>query len=196
MPFIRCQVAIQTPEALARDDIVNTFYLDQGAPFLSVDYQSLADDIAELWATYRVYPVTVNQVEVRLYDMADAKPREIKGQATAPLPGTAGGGPREVACCLSYYRQRNLKRQRGRMFLGPFRGIEMNIRPDSDLRNSVQVLAEGLQALGGPDVDWVQYSPTAGVHGPVTDWWCDDEWDTVRSRGLRATVRTVGSTSE
>ena len=29
----------------------------------------------------------------------------------------------------------------------------------------------------------------------VTNWYVDDEWDVVRSRGLRATTRTAGTTS-
>lgn len=196
MPFIRCQVAVRTAEVLARDDIVNTFYLDQGAPFVGIEYQTLADDIAELWATYRVYPAGVTSVQVRLYDMADAEPREPRAEATQPLTGNAGGAPREVALCLSFFRGRNLPRLRGRLYIGPWRSVSMALRPDSDTMGQLQTLAEGLQALGGPDVDWVQYSPTTSTHGPVTDWWVDNEWDTVRSRGFDGTSRIVGTTSE
>lgn len=197
MPFIRCQVALRTVQVLARDDIVNTFYLDQGAPFLSVDYQSLADDIAALWATYRVYPLGVASVQVRLYDMADATPREPQAEAELEITPSGVSAPREVALCLSYFRGRNQPRLRGRMYIGPWRQISMDLRPaEATTMAELQELAEGLQGLGGPDVDWVQYSPTSASHGPVTDWWVDNEWDTVRSRGLVGDSRITGTTSE
>jgi hypothetical protein len=41
--------------------------------------------------------------------------------------------------------------------------------------------------------NWVVYSPTEKKsQGGVTDIWVDDEWDTVRSRGLKSTTRHVG----
>jgi len=30
----------------------------------------------------------------------------------------------------------------------------------------------------------------------VSNWWVDDEWDTVRSRGLRPDIRVTGTVSE
>ena len=48
--------------------------------------------------------------------------------------------------------------------------------------------------LGGVNVDWQVYSPTDGVGRTVKSYWCDDEWDTMRSRGLRSTMRQTAVT--
>jgi hypothetical protein len=37
--------------------------------------------------------------------------------------------------------------------------------------------------------NWIVYSKVAGAGYGVSDYWVDDEWDTQRSRGLRATTR-------
>jgi hypothetical protein len=42
--------------------------------------------------------------------------------------------------------------------------------------------------------DWVLRSPTDKAFKPITDVWVDDEWDTMRSRGLRATQRITAKT--
>jgi hypothetical protein len=39
------------------------------------------------------------------------------------------------------------------------------------------------------------YSPTTGQTKKVEHWWVDDEWDTQRRRGLRATTRDEGTVS-
>jgi hypothetical protein len=51
-----------------------------------------------------------------------------------------------------------------------------------------------LANLGGVDVQWCVYSPTtpgdmSDKFKQVTRGWIDNEWDTQRSRGLRATLR-------
>jgi hypothetical protein len=42
-------------------------------------------------------------------------------------------------------------------------------------------------------VAWVVWSRKDQVARPVTNYWCDDEWDTVRSRGLKAVTRQTGT---
>jgi hypothetical protein len=44
-------------------------------------------------------------------------------------------------------------------------------------------------AIGGEDVEWAIYSPTANLHKTITDIWVDDAWDTQRRRGLAPTTR-------
>jgi hypothetical protein len=39
----------------------------------------------------------------------------------------------------------------------------------------------------------VVYSRREKVARPVTNYWVDDEWDTVRSRGLRSSTRVTGT---
>jgi len=113
-------------------------------------------------------------------------------------------GPREVALCLSYYAEQNVPRRRGRLYIGPFTDAAMEIRPPAgNAIGAVASLAPALAAVGGADVDWCLYSPTNDVATAgatklrtITNWWVDNEWDTVRSRGRRATSRISGVTGE
>ena len=53
---------------------------------------------------------------------------------------------------------------------------------------ATQVLTKSLPA----NHNWVVWSQKLRKsQGGVSDVWCDDEWDTVRSRGLKATTRTT-----
>jgi hypothetical protein len=49
--------------------------------------------------------------------------------------------------------------------------------------------------LGGVDVDWIVWSEKDKAAHKVTNWFVDDGWDVVRSRRLKATTRTTGTTS-
>jgi hypothetical protein len=49
--------------------------------------------------------------------------------------------------------------------------------------------------LGGSDVDWIVWSRKNHTATKVQNYWVDDEWDTVRSRGLKRSTRQVATTS-
>lgn len=61
-------------------------------------------------------------VGVKVYDLGAASPRPILYQDSFTIPAYAGGldMPPEVALCLSYFSTVNVKRQRGRIYVGPF----------------------------------------------------------------------------
>jgi hypothetical protein len=99
-----------------------------------------------------------------------------------------------VSLCLSYFSERNLPRFRGRLFIGPWNFAEE--RPNTSAINSLMTLATGLAAVGGIDVDWGLWSPSRNAFSKITNVWVDNEWDTQRSRGLRATTRTAAVTGE
>jgi hypothetical protein len=42
-------------------------------------------------------------------------------------------------------------------------------------------------------VQWVQHSPTTGEYHNVTNYWIDNEWDTMRSRQIGADARQSGT---
>jgi len=179
-----------------RDQVVNTFYLDTDVDLpLPGDANALADDAATLWATARDWPAPFDTMRVRIYNMADDEPREPVADRTKPITTFGNCGPREVAVCLSYYADRNLPRRRGRLFIGPWTESVMKEQVPATQRTQLQNLANGISGLGGINVQWVQYSPRTGEFHNVTDWWVDDEWDTVRSRGKRATTRLKGTVS-
>lgn len=197
MPLLKVQVSIAGDSVLPRDRTVNTFHLNkEGGPFTGSDYNTLAADTC---AAFKLYYLGPREIVTKIYEARGAPPHYPIGQATLDSGlAPASSGPREVAVCLSYYGERNLPRTRGRMFLGvatASRGSSFG-RPDSTLRTAVCALGTRIAALGGLDVDWQVYSPTSDEAENVQTCYCDDEWDTIRSRGLRPTTRTQLSISE
>lgn len=194
MPIWKLQTAIAADTTLPRDQLVITpHFRDEGA---LTDPQGLCEDWADAIGTW--LPAT-RQVVVKAYDAQGTKPVYPQGEASRNL-GTAPASnvPRELAVCLSYFSARNIPRQRGRLYLplcvmgisGP------GVRAAATVREKAGALAPLAEALGGVDVDWVVYSRADNEAYPVTNWWVDDEWDVVRSRGLRGVDRLTGTTSE
>jgi hypothetical protein len=199
MPRYRALVSTYKNTEMAIDKITNTIYFDDGG--LGTNAGGLATDVANLFATYRALPTGFNRVNCRIYDMAEPTPREIQGEHTATITNfDSGVGPREVALCLSFYSGRNLPRNRGRIYIGPWSQAKMLERPGAntatDPLTSLSTLRQGLQNIGGLDVKWCVYSPStpgtiADKFKQVSAGWMDDEWDTQRSRGLRAVLRNA-----
>lgn len=193
MPRYRALVSTFKSTEMAIDRITNTLYFDDTG--LTTDAGAIATDIAELFATYRPLPTGFDKVNCRLYDMAEPIPREIQGEHTTDVTSFQGAaGPREVALCLSFYSQRPLPRNRGRLFIGPWAQSQMQERPQPGPHDALNTLKTGLANIGSLDVKWCVYSPTTGPASStsfkqISAGWIDDEWDTVRSRGLKATVR-------
>lgn len=199
----RAQVAVYAnSDPDRRNDAVNVLYFSRAVPFAGVaDYDALASDLATIFAARSFYG-GVDRCKVRIYNMDDAKPREVRGTSTKVLTTVASPGMREAAICLSFYAERNLPRQRGRIYCGPLNGaITGQDRPGSTPIANVLALGSALSGLGGADVDWVVYSPTlsgaAGEHvyKRVTNVWVDNEFDVQRRRGLRSTTRDTATVS-
>jgi hypothetical protein len=139
-----------------------------------------------------------NQMQLKIYH----DKRWEKGQVNPPVftrqtntgdITTTSGMPREVALCLSFYSVNNTRRWRGRVYVPMFllaSGAQIGARPTSIQRDKLGALATIFAAVDGANGQWCVYSPTDDQNYPVTDWWCDDEWDTQRRRGLRSTTRT------
>lgn len=190
------QVNVFKDSALPRDRIVNTFHLDDHG--VSTDPDGLAQDTAELFAiTYG----NNGEIRVRVYPTGPPPNYPVgEGVVNAGQVGTSGG-PREVALCLSYFGERNLPRTRGRIYIAAASCANITIgnkvRPSTNDMNIALALGQGIADLGGPDVDWIYWSTLQGnAHGPVKTVWVDDEWDTIRSRGLRATTRQTANVDE
>lgn len=194
MPVWRLQAEIAADSTLPRDRItINPHFNDED---ITTSPQSLCDDLAAALDTYLQIDT---EVRVRAYDAQGTPPVFPQGEAIVKS-GIAATllVPRELAVCLSFYAERNLPRQRGRLyvpygFLG-FGGV--SLRPSNLVRDKVGALAPILADLGGTEVDWCVYSRADNIARSVTNWWVDDEWDTVRSRGLRPTTRLEGTTTE
>jgi hypothetical protein len=196
MPIWRLQTSFMLDSTLPRDRCVITPHFNDGG--VGSDPQNLCEDLA---AALDTWSNGTQEINVTAYDAEGTPPVYPAGDATVNA-GVAGStdGPREVAVCLSFYSERNIPRQRGRLFI-PYGvlGVVGNItgvRPNSATQVKVGDLAAIFADLGGLDVDWVVWSRADQEARPVSNWWVDDEWDTMRSRGLRATSRTSGTVGE
>lgn len=191
--ILRLQVSAMADTALARDRMVITphFSTNVGPP----DADALCEDLAlALWDWMN----DKRQVEVTAYDAQGAKPvypigNFVTGGSTSP-PSTC---PREVALCLSFFSGRNIPSYRGRLYIPhTWNGGDSLVRPAAGAMSHVAGLAAIFADLGGPDIDWCVYSRKQNAAHSVSDWWVDNEWDTIRSRGLRADSRLTGTVSE
>jgi len=194
---IRVQVITRKANALAIDHIVNSVFFDDFNidPTGGTNWQNFANDVRDAFVPRGGMPLGYG-VETKVYDMADAKPRPVKA-TSAWIAGSNSNGtsaPREVALCLSYYSERNLPRFRGRLYIGPWNFAEE--RPAPGQIDAARDIAGRLANIGGPDVDWGLWSTTRNAFSKVTNGWVDNEWDTVRSRGLKAITRATYVTNE
>lgn len=193
MAIYRLQCVIGADSPNIRDRFVITPHFSVPAV---ADEQSLTDDLSTALAAYFSGG---REVRVTAYDAQGTPPVYPVGDTTRnvgtyPISDTV----RELALCLSFYSGANRPRRRGRLYV-PLAAIGMTpsgVRPTSTPQNKVGALAPILANLGGVDVDWCVYSRADDQGYPVSNWYVDDEWDIVRTRGLRPTTRITGTTSE
>lgn len=183
MAVFRVQLNFPFDSTLPRDKVsINPHY--NGS-----DPQQLADALKANLIAYN--PVTTAPFDIKVYDAKKAPPSYPL--ATASQSGTppASSTPREVAICLSYYAQWNRPRYRGRLYLPAWWfTATVNVRPSGAIMTAALGFANSVLTKTLPaGTFWTVYSGVGGFDAQVTDIWCDDEWDTIRSRGLRATTR-------
>jgi hypothetical protein len=194
---IRAQVRWPQSTALPEDVVcINPCFRNNlAAPGWDADglAQDLADGIAD-WQFQDTDPV-----EVRLYDIQGTKPVYPMAVAHAN-PGAAAGDvsqPTETAVCLSFFGDHNEPRKRGRLYI-PFYKVAGKDGLDRKVNNGYQLIVAQLvplfAGLGGADIDWIVWSGRSNAAHKVEHWFVDDAWDTVRSRGRKATSRLTGDT--
>lgn len=194
MPIYRLATAVNFNSALPRDAMmINPTFDDKG---VTTNPNNLATDMANLIKTFCSI-TTSGQVQVKVYDATQHPHGPAK--ATVVLnPGTFANQvyPSELAVCLSFFSDYNVKRRRGRLYvpLAWLGSAAIGQRPSAANITKVATLPPLLASLGGADVDWVVYSKTDNAARKVSNWWVDDEWDIQRMRGLRPTTRTTGTT--
>lgn len=199
---IRASIGWQVDSLLPRDAVtINPTFrynpiLIPGDPA----WQTLADDLAAAVNSWSVAP-SARQLTVKLYEIKDPvpgtpnRPKATKTLATGLF--ATNNWPGEVACCLSFASGAGGPHQRGRLYVPAMACCSTAPagRPSSTERTKVGALAPIFANLGGVNVDWVIWSRTQKSAAQVDRWFVDDEWDTVRSRGLKPTTRTTGTTS-
>lgn len=115
---------------------------------------------------------------------------------TGNSPATTN--PREIALCLSFYSEKNSPRTRGRLYIPTvFTGnAPTGNRPTVAMMDAVLSFVPIFTGLGGVNVDWSVWSVRDATNRAITNCWCDDEWDVVRSRGLQPSSRRTVTTTE
>ncbi len=186
MPIYRVQMAFPFDSALPKDLVtINPHF---NAPDPSALLAALKANLIA-WVAVGTHPFTL-----KAYDAATPPPSypvATAQQLGTPMPSA---GPREIALCLSYYTTYNRPRYRGRLYI-PYTwlGGQAQMRPsqtqiDNAIAFKTEVLAKALPATA----NWVVWSHVEKKSmGGVSDVWVDDEWDTMRSRGLLPTTRTT-----
>lgn len=208
------QVRLENDSALPRDAAINTFHFATSHPATVATTTELDEIVAKVKAAYDTAQTgSTNALtallgsalsgawSMKIYDLHDPEPR-VPVRDTGPLATFTPGStslPQEVAICLSYHGAFtsgvNPRNRRGRIYIGPLSssGLVTSTGLPSTSANSIidTVAAMGswlIQATAS-DCTWEVYSPTTNTHTGVTGGYVDNEWDTQRRRGYRATVR-------
>lgn len=202
MAVYRFQTAYPVHSVLPRDYFANTFHMNHLAGGITAtDLNSICDSINDMFAT-RLGAATGREVRTKCYEVPHAKPNppvadRVKSLGTPWTPTTNC----EVAICLSFAGNPSLPRERGRMYFSPGMcrqttpaGLTtIGIRPTSAQMqwalDFYSVANASFPDLGGVDWEFGVWSPTNNAFVKATKAWVDDEWDTVRSRGLRESTR-------
>lgn len=214
---IRAIVIIPGKSGLARDVFVNSFafrthggvpvddgFRDQVASALASFYLNGASGINPISSYFGQYADRgANKAVIKTYDMNEAPPRTPLSSSftLAAMSGSAVAMPNEVAACLSFKASTQKgPRGKGRVFVGPLNGgvvvetSDNTLRPSTAFMNSLLNAGVVLRAAGvdPPVPEWCIYSTFGPTHlHPVTDLWVDNEFDTIRKRGERATSRVT-----
>lgn len=202
MALYRAQVVFKTQDGIAENYSTNTIYVD-----MVTETQTVANEIAVAWTTALA---NIDQLmsslfattghEIKFYTMSDPEPRAPKFIEAFGMPGKGTtAGPTEVAMVLSFQGAKvsglPQARRRGRIYFGPL--INGLAGADGRLQSSnVSQFADfGASFLASSDANpnwtWAVYSPTNGTGIDVQDGWVDNEFDTQRRRGRKATLRTT-----
>jgi hypothetical protein len=195
---IRALLGYQVGSTLPRDvvQITPSFRHSAILPGDDPAWQEIADDLADAYSQWAVNGLT-RQLSVRLYQIGLPKPNRPKAVTVLNVgQSLEATHPRELACCLSFTGGSNEPRNRGRLYIPQFLVNEgtPGVRPSETERTKVSDLVGIFAGLGGVNVDWIVWSPTAGAATKVERWWVDDEWDVQRRRGMQPTARTEGTT--
>lgn len=218
MAVIRAIVSLPWTSGLPEDVTVNTFHfttssdppssgqLDEIDTNLIAFYNTSSGVAGDQLSGFlgNLVSRVADACTIKTYDLSDPEPRTPLRTTTWTLGAadSASTMPTEVALCLSFAGAPVSgvppARQRGRVYLGPWNTnmVATTGRPPSQLTASVSAAGNFLHDtlnVGVTEVRWAIWSPTMGDTVEVTNGWCDDEWDTMRSRGRRRTTRTTFS---
>lgn len=198
MAVQRFTISMPVYDLMPRNRISNTIHLDRvGVAPGDGDLENMCSDIVAMYQTR--YGNASKEIRCTAYDV-DAVPNYPRASVVANEGlAWATSHPHEIALCLSFYGDyRGNRNERGRIYLMPqiaAGGIGITERPSSIAMQWALDFFSASNAsfpdLGGADWKFGTYSRNLKTLAQAQHAWVDDEWDTVRSRGLRATTRVT-----
>lgn len=192
---------------LAEDQYVNNFHFKNEAAVIG-DFENMRDLVRDFYtevppgtntsiASWMTNESITGKWTVKVYDMADPKPRYPVYTDTATI-GLSGGStlPTECATVMSFQGVRiageKQARRRNRIYLGPF-SITANSNGMCAPGLVETVLFAGKEFLAASAASnswtWSIYSPSNNDIVGIDNGWVDNGWDTQRRRGVRSTGR-------
>jgi len=214
MGYARVQVSLNRDTNLPADAAVNVWHFRTPGTVAASD-EDLRDLIEAFYVDVQGLLASglVGTAGVKIYDLEDAPPRAPVFEGSLSFTPASTQLPGEVAMVMSFQGPvvsgTPQARRRGRLFLGPlsqdtFSGATGDLRPGSTARLTIATAAESLIAdSAAPGLIWSAFSPTTAGPEPwssgeldnafvtVTDGWIDDAFDTIRSRGVAPSTRTL-----
>jgi hypothetical protein len=192
-------------DALAADDVVNTYHVVAPDTYdISTGWTAVDTAIKTFYNFMLAYTsVDYNAHRgIKWYNLADPQPRVPIHVIDYTYTGTIGttSAPHEVSLAVSFHAQIFSgdvgRRHRGRVYLGPFTALTASVaRPGS---SSVTAIAGAFDTMRlaipsgtSSNVHLAVYSRKDNVAREVIGGYIDDEWDTQRRRGMRASSRTT-----
>lgn len=214
MAFARVLATLNNDTLQPVDQVTNTWHFQTPGAVADAG-TAILDNLDAFYTAISTY-LSVNLTgtgDIKIYDLEDPEPRAPVFEGDMTFGAGTNGMPNEVSVCLSYQAPivsgTNQARRRGRLFIGPLATTAQatgtgDMRVASGFRTALVTAAEALMDdTTLPGLVWSVFSPTtagtppwsAGTLGDsfftVTNGWVNDAFDTMRSRGLAPTTRTV-----
>jgi hypothetical protein len=187
MATYRAQIAFQLDSTLPKDACAITPH------FTGTDPAALA---AQLKTNVIAHPNVGASVpfNIKIYDALAPKPNHPVATAVNGSGFIASASPRELSLCLSYYATTNVARHRGRLYIpSAFLGSGFALRPTASQMSAALTFKHTMIDSLPSGHNWVLFSRANNAAYNVTAVYVNDEWDIVRSRGLRETTRQTGT---
>jgi hypothetical protein len=182
--YYRAAIGFYMDSLMPRDVVtINPHYSGDNA-------QALADALkSALIANPQV--AATSPFRVKIYDAEKTPPSYPLAEAIEGTGFKTTSVAREVAMCLSYYATWNRPSFRGRLYIpAAFCGGSLGLRPTATQITNALSFFDTLK-MPLPGVYMGVWSRKNRSFAQATHAWVDDEWDTVRSRGLRGTTRQL-----
>lgn len=187
MAVYRAQISFPYDSAFPRDVLTVTPH------YTGTDFNALANALsANLQALTMVSATGI--FTIKIYDAVGVKPQYPLTTVSHGTGFKTSTLPRELALCFSIYAGRNVPRYRGRIYVPmPILGGSLNVRPTSAQKTDCAAFGKALGSALPGGTSLVVFSRKDQTARPATNYWVDDEWDVVRSRGLRGVTRDTGT---